>query len=108
MILFNYFQTGAKPLCVLINMDKWKSLSPAQQKVIEMGVAQHAENMHSWMMEGSFDPKYSQHFEFGGLSAEDSQRLRDAAQVLWKEEAAKSERNKKAIAMLEEMAKNRK
>lgn len=94
--------------CVLINKDKWASLSASQQKIIEMGVAQHADNLHAWMMSGSFDPEYRQHFEFGSLPAADSQRLRDAAQVLWAAEAEKSERNKKAIAILEALANSRK
>ncbi len=93
--------------CVLINMDKWKSLSEAQQKILEMGVAQHAENEHAWLMEGSFDSKYTKNFEFSALSPEDAKRLREAATVLWDEEAAKSPRNKKVVDLLKSVAANR-
>jgi hypothetical protein len=39
------------------------------------------------------------------LPPEDSARLRKAAEVIWEEEAAKSERNKKAIDILKAAAK---
>lgn len=39
------------------------------------------------------------------LPAEDSQRLRTAAEVIWEDEAAKSDRNLKAIDILNKMLK---
>ncbi len=92
---------------ILINKDKWDSLTPANQKILELAVTDSAARLHNWMMEGSYDPKYSSHFEFSSLSAEDSKQLRVAAQELWDEEAKKSDRNKKAVAFLKEMAKKR-
>lgn len=92
---------------ILINKDKWDSLSPANQKILELAVADTANTLHNWMMEGTFDPKYSGNFEFSSLSAEDSKKLREAAMELWQEEAKKSPRNKKAIDFLAEMSKNR-
>lgn len=87
--------------CVLMNMDKWNSLSAEQQKIMELAYTTHAENMHAFMMSGKFNPDYQKLFKFSELSAEDSKALRDAAKVLWEEEAKKSERAKKAVEMLQ-------
>lgn len=86
--------------CLLINMDKWNSLTDAQKKIMELGYTSHAENMHSFMMSGIFNPDYQKLFKFSQLSAEDSKALRDASQVLWDEESKKSERTKKAVDLL--------
>ena len=90
---------------MLINMDTWKSLTPAQQAVIETSFAKHASKMHTWMISGSIDAGNSGVFELNSLNEADSARLREAAKELWQEEAAKSDRNKKAIAILEAAAK---
>lgn len=92
---------------ILINLDKWKSLTPANQKILDLAVAEHQISMHAWLMEGTFKAEYSKHFKFGSLPAEDSKKLRQAATVLWDEEAAKSERNKKAIQLFKDMAARR-
>ncbi len=93
--------------CILINMDKWKSLSDSQRAILEMGVAQHSTNLHNWLMGALFDPKYTSHFEFSALPASDAKRLREAAGVLWEEEAKKSARNKKIVDLFKEVAKTR-
>lgn len=86
--------------CLLMNMDKWNALDKAQQKIMELAYSAHAENMHAFMMSGSYDPDYRSKFEFSALSAAESQQLRDAAKSLWDEEAKKSARVKKAIDLL--------
>lgn len=91
--------------CLLMNMDKWNSLSEADKKIMELAYAAHAENMHAFMMSGVFNPDYKDKFIFSSLSAEESKSLRDAAKALWPEEAKKSERTKKAVALLEEFNK---
>jgi len=90
---------------MLINMDTWKSLSEAQRTVIETSFAKHASKMHTWMVSGSIDAGNTGLFEMNSLNEEDSASLRDAAKVLWEEEAAKSDRNKKAIDILKAAAK---
>ena len=90
---------------MLINKAKWDSLSDEHKRIIEMAYAKHARRMHTWMVSGSIDAGVDGLFEFNSLSEADSQKLRDAAKVIWKEEAAKSERNAKAIQILEEAAK---
>lgn len=93
--------------CILINLDKWKGLTPANQKILELAVADHTTSLHAWLMEGTFKNEYRKHFEFGNLPANDSKQLRQAATVLWDEEAAKSERNKQAIQLFKDMAARR-
>ncbi|WP_027857074.1 TRAP transporter substrate-binding protein DctP [Marinobacterium jannaschii] len=90
---------------MLINMDKWKAMTDDQRAIIETSFAKHASKMHTWMVSGSIDAGNSGLFELNSLSAEDSARLRNAAKVIWAEEAAKSDRNKKAIGILEAAAK---
>jgi len=90
---------------ILVNMDKWKSLTDEQRKCIELGFAKHATKMHTWMVSGSIDASTTGKFVMSALPPEDSARLREAAKVIWQEEAAKSERNKKAIEILTEAAK---
>ncbi|MAC47009.1 TRAP transporter substrate-binding protein DctP [Oceanospirillum beijerinckii] len=90
---------------MLINMDKWKSLSDSHRTIIETSFAKHAAKMHNWMVSGSIDASTTGKFEMGSLNAEDSARLRNAAKVIWEEEAARSDRNRKAIDILTEAAK---
>jgi TRAP-type C4-dicarboxylate transport system substrate-binding protein len=90
---------------ILVNMDKWKSLTDEQRKCIELAFAKHATKMHTWMVSGSIDASATGHFVMSALPPEDSARLRKAAEVIWEEEAAKSERNKKAIDILKAAAK---
>jgi len=90
---------------MLINMDTWKSLSKSQQTVLETAYAKHAGRMHTWMVSGSIDAGNTGLFELNSLNEADSASLRDAARVLWEEEAAKSDRNKQAIDILKAAAK---
>lgn len=86
--------------CMLVNMDKWKSMSEADQKVMELAYEAHAGNMYAFMMDGMFNPKYTDKFEFAELPAEESKQMREAGKALWEEAAQKSERMKKAIEIL--------
>jgi TRAP-type C4-dicarboxylate transport system substrate-binding protein len=90
---------------MLVNMDTWKSLSKAQQTVLETSYAKHASKMHTWMVSGSIDAGNTGLFVMNSLNEKDSALLRDAAKELWEEEAAKSDRNKKAIDILKAAAK---
>ena len=90
---------------ILINMDAWNRMSEEERKVMELAFETHASKMNTWMVSGSIDAGASGLFEMNRLPAEDSQRLREAAEVIWEEEAAKSDRNRKAIDILKETAK---
>jgi hypothetical protein len=61
--------------------------------------------MHTWMVSGSIDAGNTGLFVMNSLNEKDSALLRDAAKELWEEEAAKSDRNKKAIDILKAAAK---
>lgn len=90
---------------VLINMDVWNKMTDQQRKVMELAFETHASRMNTWMVSGSIDAGASGLFEMNKLPEADSQRLRQAASVIWEEEAAKSARNRKAIDILIEAAK---
>lgn len=85
---------------MLINMDKWNALSEADQKVMELATATHAENLYAYLMSSMYDPEYTSKFEFSELPAEESKKMRQVAKTLWEEEAKKSDRVKKAVAIL--------
>ncbi|MBS9778512.1 MAG: TRAP transporter substrate-binding protein DctP [Gammaproteobacteria bacterium] len=88
--------------CVLMNMEKWNALSEADQKIMELAYTTHAENMHGFLMSASFDSAYTSKFEFSELPAAESKQLRDAAKVLWDEEAKKSPRVQKAVELIKQ------
>ncbi len=93
--------------CVLINKDKWESLSDSQKMILQMGVDQHAANHHAWLMAANYQDKYTKHYEFSSLPEADAAKLRSAATELWEEEAKKSARNKKVVDFLKEVSKKR-
>lgn len=93
--------------CILVNQDTWNKLNPENQKILEMATNQHTSKMHGWLVEGMYNPEYSQYFEFNTLPDEDINQLRKAAAVLWEEEAAKSPRNKQAIDLIQDLASRR-
>ncbi|MFI0395232.1 TRAP transporter substrate-binding protein DctP [Paracoccus jiaweipingae] len=76
-------------------------LDDAQRKVLAEGIDQYARDIHQWLEDGNqaiIDA--GEKFDFAELPAEDSARLTEAAQVVWQEEAAKSDRNKQAVDIL--------
>jgi len=90
---------------MLINKKKWDSMSPDQQKVLELATAKHATNMHAWNVNGCLDVNAEGIFKFASLPTEDSNALTAAAMDIWQEEAKKSPRNTKAIEALTAAAK---
>ncbi len=86
--------------CLLMNMDKWNTLSDADKKIMELACTTHAENMHGFLMAASYDSDYTSKFDFTELPAAESKQLRDEARKLWEEEAKKSERTQKAVKLL--------
>ncbi len=91
---------------IIINMDRWKSLSEGQQLALEVASRKHAHDLYSWGMAGTYDVAAEGIFNIGRLSKEDSKALSQAALNTWETEAAKSERNKKAIQILTDVAKS--
>ncbi|MBK5932859.1 TRAP-type mannitol/chloroaromatic compound transport system substrate-binding protein [Rhodovulum imhoffii] len=90
---------------VIINPDVWEGLSETHRQILRDAIDQYAADIHNWLEEGN--QKIVQDgdiFEFSTLPAEDSARLTEAAQSVWQEEAAKSERNARAVEILAENA----
>ncbi len=90
---------------MLINKQKWDAMLPEHQKILELACAKHSREMHAWNVNGCLDVNGEGLFEFGALPAKDSKALTVAAMDVWKEEAAKSERNAKAVQALTDAAK---
>ncbi|MCX5839583.1 MAG: TRAP transporter substrate-binding protein DctP [Deltaproteobacteria bacterium] len=90
---------------ILINMKVWKSLSPDLQRILEVGtLGSLAHNTTIYLTKNVMDVGAKQIFTVATLPPEDSAAIAEAAQVVWKEEAAKSPRNAKAIQMLRELS----
>lgn len=90
---------------VLMNMDKWNSLSDPQKKIMEMAYETHAANLHNWIVSDNIQAASEGIMEFSTIPAEDSAALVAAAQAVWDEESEKSERSAKAIDILRTVAK---
>lgn len=90
---------------VLMNMDKWNSLSETQKKIMELAYETHAANLHNWIVSDNLQAASEGIMEFSRIPPEDSAALVAAAQAVWDEEAAKSERAAKGIEILRSVAK---
>lgn len=86
---------------VLINPNTWESLSEEHQEILVDGIDQYLDKIHEWLEEGNQSvTDNGQAFEFSSLSEDDAGHLTEAAQVIWQEEAGKSDRNALAIEIL--------
>lgn len=91
---------------VIANPKVWDGLSEEHREILTKAIDQYAADIHAWLEEGNQKiVDAGEIFEFSTIPAEDSARLTAAAQTVWQEEAAKSERNAKAIEILVENAK---
>ncbi len=90
----------------LANPDKWNALSDEHKTIMKDAIAQYSADISEWLAAGnqSVEDK-GDVFEFSALPEADSKELTVAAQVVWQEEAARSERNAKLIELLIENAK---
>mgnify|MGYP001302781931 CR=1 FL=1 len=88
----------------LANPDTWAKLSDEQRKIVEEEIANFGAKVENFLNEGNKHIPEGV-FEFSTLPAEDTKALTTAAQVVWKEEADRSERNKKLIDLLAANAK---
>jgi len=83
----------------LANPAAWEKLSDEHKEILEVAIAQFAEDIHQWLAEGN-EGVAEGTFEFSTLPEADSKELTKAAQSIWQEEAARSERNQKFIDAL--------
>lgn len=88
---------------IIINKKVWDKMSDNQRTLVKEAVNQYAEENHNWLDKGNKELiKDGQLFEISALGEEDTALLATAAEKIWNEEAAKSERNAKAIEILRE------
>ncbi len=91
---------------ILINQKVWDGLSGEHKAILELGVTQLFEDLFNWSNTGSREAAAEPGlFIFNTLPAEDSKKITAAAQQVWKDEAARSKRNAKAITLITDVAK---
>lgn len=93
---------------IIANPKTWEGLSEKNRAALQEAIDQYAADIHAWLEDGNnaiIEAGDQSIFTFATLPAEDSARLTEAAQSVWQEEAAKSERNAAAIGILVENAK---
>lgn len=83
----------------LANPARWESLSDEHKEILNTAIAQFAEDIHQWLAEGNSGVAEGT-FKFATLPDADSKALTEAAQGVWAEEAARSDRNKALIDAL--------
>ncbi|WP_261842202.1 TRAP transporter substrate-binding protein DctP [Aliamphritea ceti] len=89
----------------MMNQSKWDNLSDEHKDVLTRATKQMAEDAHQ-VFTGSDEEILKQDtFVVSALSDEDSTRITTAAQKVWNEEAGRSDRNAKAVAILRDNAK---
>ncbi len=85
----------------LANPDSWNELSDGHKAILEEAIAQFAQDIHDWLAEGNQSViDKGDVFNFAELPGADSNALTVAAQSVWQEEAARSERNARMIEIL--------
>lgn len=88
---------------IIINKKVWEKMNEEQQAILKESVNLYAEEIHQWLDDGNKKlMEEGELFEFASLNQEDTLQLSTAAEKIWEEEAAKSERNAKAIEILME------
>lgn len=88
----------------LANPAAWEKLSDEHKAILETEIAKFADGIHNWLAEGNEGVEEGT-FEFATLPEADSAALTQAAQGVWQEEAARSDRNAELINILVENAK---
>ncbi len=83
----------------LANPDSWNALSDEHKDILRTALAQYAEDIHQWLAEGNASVPEGT-FEYATLPEADSLALTKAAQAVWEEEAARSERNRALVDAL--------
>lgn len=91
----------------LINNDTWAGMSDAHKQILSEALAQYAQDVYDWLAENNKAvADKGGVFEFSTLPEADSKALTQAAkEAVWSEEAARSERAARFIAIIEENAK---
>ncbi len=83
----------------LANPAAWDKLSDEHKKILETAIAQFADDIHQWLADGNKGVAEGT-FSYATLPDADSKALTAAAQDVWAEEAARSDRNKAFVDAL--------
>lgn len=83
----------------LANPAKWDSLSDEHKEILNVAIAQFADDIHQWLADGNAGVAEGT-FEYATLPEADSKELTKASQGVWAEEAARSDRNKALVDAL--------
>ncbi len=83
----------------LANPETWEKLSDEHKAILNDAIAQFAQDIHNWLAEGN-EGVAEGTFEYATLPEVDSKELTVAAQGVWQEEAARSDRNKALVEAL--------
>lgn len=89
----------------MINQKRWNKLSDKHKEVLNRAVKQMAEDAHQAFVGNDERILNSDTFNVGVLPQQDVSRITNAAQSVWDAEAARSERNAKAVQLLRDNAK---
>lgn len=89
---------------MLVNMRAWESLAPDLQKIVELATKEMAAQQHYWNNTEAQAALQDGGFQVQSLPQDDVMALTEAAQQVWEDEAAKSERNAKAVEMIRTIA----
>lgn len=93
---------------ILANPESWEGLTDEQREVVKAAVLQYADDIHNFLEGGNAAVIASgEGFEFASLPEEDTAAMTNAAQRMWDEEAAKSDRAAQAIEILRENAREK-
>lgn len=88
---------------IIINKKVWDKMNDEQKTLVKKAVNQYAEDIHAWLDSGNKKlMEEAKLFNFATINDEDTRKLATAAEKIWQEEAAKSERNAKLIDILME------
>lgn len=91
----------------LINKNTWAGMSDEHKQILSEALEQYAQDVYDWLAENNKAVADKGNvFEFSTLPEEDSKALTQAAkEAVWSQEAARSDRAAKFIAIIEENAK---
>lgn len=83
----------------LANPAAWDKLSDEHKQILETALQQFADDIHQWLADGN-EGVAEGTFQYSTLPDADSKALTQAAQGVWAEEAARSDRNKAFVDAL--------
>jgi len=90
--------------CILVNKRAWETLPSAAKVSLELGAKEMAQRQHYWNNNRERETRSEGIFRISSLPQEDKEALTRASREVWKEEAEKSSRNRKAVEKIRKIA----